>query len=445
VLLGASPASADPPHHRRQAATRPADRRVPDYDSLPDPGDDVGDVFLWTARILTSPLYLLTEYVIRRPLGWAATEIERHHVIEDMIDFFTFGPNDNIVLVPTAFYEFEFQPSVGLYASWDEFLFRENRISTHAGFGGPDWLTWTITDRIRIADRWQFGTRFLARKRPDFVFGGIGSDATQFPRARFGAERLDATLFSSLRYWQRSDVEFEVQYRAIDFIDQGWNREPSVGERAAALNQPLPYGFETGYEAIGGEIRADLDTRSPGGPPEGGVQIAAHAGEHAAFGDLSTVDRWISWGGSTTLATDVLARHRVLGITVEADLITPLNDSNVPFTELIDTDGPQGLLPGYFPGQIQGLSAAGAIAHYTWPIWAFLDSRLYFGLANAFDLHLTDFDLEKLRLSFGFALVPRIEDSDLPFEANFAFATETFENGASLDSFRLAIGVRELL
>ncbi len=428
----------------REHAPRPVDRPVPDYDGLPEPGDDAGDVLLWTARILTSPLYFISEFLLRRPIGWLITEIERHEVIESLRDFFTFGPNDNIAVYPTAFYEFGFQPSGGIYASWDEFLFPENRISTHAGYGGSDWLSFTLTDRVEIEDRMELGTRVLARRRPDFVFGGIGPYAGSVQRARFGAERVDANLWTSLRYWRSSVLGAEIGYRTIGFIDEGYRDEPSVGERAQQLNESVPYAFDTGYDAIFGELRADVDTRSEGGPPEGGIRFAAHVGEHGAFRGVERFQNWVSWGGSTTLATDVLGQHRVLGVTAETHFITPLEDSNVPFTELVDVGGSAGLLPGFFPGQIRGFSAAGATVHYTWPIWAFLDAHLFVGAANAFGEHLTDFDLELLRLSFGLIFMPRVNGSELPFQLNMAFATDTFDRGADIDSFRFAIGATDV-
>lgn len=426
-------------------SARPPDRPLPDYDGLPEEGDDAGDVMLWTARVLTSPLYLVSEFVLRRPIGWAMTEIERHDVITTLRDFFTFGPNDNIAIFPTFFYEFGFQPNVGIYLVWNEFLFPENRISTQGGYGGSDWLSWSIADRLEVDDHLYIGTRFLARERPDYVFGGIGYDATRLPRARFGAQRIDAAFFGIARIWRRSDIEFDLLYRGIEFIDEGWNGDPSVGQRAATFGQGLPFGFATGYEVVSAELRADFDTRAPDAPPEGGFRIAAHAGQHAAFGGIPALERWVSWGATTTLATGALGEHRVLGVDVDAHFITPLDDSNVPFTELIELGGSQGLLPGYRPGHIQGLSAVGLMAHYSWPIWAFLDARLYVGTANAFGLHLEDFEMDRLRLTFGVAILPRIRDVDLPFHFNFAFGTSTFEDGGGVNSFRLAVGARDVL
>lgn len=442
VLACAGPTRADGPE---TPEVRPADRPMPDYDGLPEPGDDAGDVALWTARVITSPLYLVSEYVLRIPIGWVMTEIERHDVIDTLRDFFTFGPNDTIAVFPTFFYELGFQPNVGLYASWDQFLFPANRISVHGATGGDDWLTGSVADRIAIDDDWQVGAKLFAHQRPDYVFGGIGPDATALPRARFGAQRVDVDLWSAARFWQSSDVEWGLRYRSIGFIDEGWSGEPSVGERAQANGQPVPYGFATGYEAISTELLADLDTRTPGAPPEGGVRLAAHLGQHGAFGGLPALDRWMSWGGSATLATDAAGQHRVLGLTGDAHFVSPLDGSSVPFTELVDLGGIEGLLPGYRPGHVQGLSAVGLTAHYTWPIWAFLDAQLFVGTANAFGHHLEDFDVELLRLTFGLELQPRVQDVHLPFQIDFGFATDTFARGSSIDSFRLAIGARDAL
>ncbi|MCZ7684585.1 MAG: hypothetical protein M5U28_39770 [Sandaracinaceae bacterium] len=256
---------------------------------------------------------------------------------------------------------------------------------------------------------------------------------------------IEPVLWTVIRYWQSSEIEWDLRYRSIGFIDEGWDGEPSVGERAAATGQTRPFGYDNGYNAISTELHVDLDTRSLYGPPEGGFRIAAHVGQHGAFGPLPKLERWVSWGGSTTLATDVLGAHRVLGITAEAHFVTPVNGSEIPFTELVELGGTQGLLPGYRPGHILGYSAVGLIADYTWPIWAFLDARLFVGTANAFGVHLEDFDVGLLRLTFGLALGPRVPDIDLPFEFNFAFATDTFEDGGSIDSFRLAIGARDVL
>lgn len=409
---------------------------MPDYDGLPEPGDDVGDALRWTARILTGPLYLASEYLLRRPVGWLAIRIEEHHLIYRLLSFLTFGPDDNIVILPVFFYDFGFQPSVGLYARWNQFLFDENRISVLAAFGGVDWLTWQISDQITL-DQWQIGVRLWLRRRPDFVFGGIGPDATVLPFARFSADEVATLAWVRFRYWRNSDIELRGIYRNLAFDDQGWDGDPSVGQRAAAFEEPLPYGFATGYDAAGGELRVALDTSRPGGPPEGGVRLAGYVGEFAGFGGLPEFDYWLRWGASVTAGAD-LDRARVLGVTLQSQFVTPHGDSRVPFGELIDVGG-AGPLSGFFPGQIRGFSAAALTVHYTWPIWVFLDAQLFFATGNAFGEHLEDFDLDLLRLSFGLALRPRLPGQN-PFDMRLAFGTETYARGFDIVTVRFVIG-----
>src|ERR1700683_3469440 len=44
-------------------------REAPDYGGRPPPPATAGDVALWIPRIVFFPLYLTSEYVLRRPIG----------------------------------------------------------------------------------------------------------------------------------------------------------------------------------------------------------------------------------------------------------------------------------------------------------------------------------------------------------------------------------------
>jgi hypothetical protein len=95
-------------------------REVPDYDGRGDPPTTTGDVLLWGPRIALAPPYLVSEYLLRRPLGFVITNAERSGVPILVYDFFTFGPDHNAGVFPTAFVDFGFLPSVGLYAFWND-------------------------------------------------------------------------------------------------------------------------------------------------------------------------------------------------------------------------------------------------------------------------------------------------------------------------------------
>ena len=57
-------------------------RALPDYSGLGPEPTSAGDIALWPLRILLSPLYFTSEYLIRRPLGAIVTAAERGHVPE---------------------------------------------------------------------------------------------------------------------------------------------------------------------------------------------------------------------------------------------------------------------------------------------------------------------------------------------------------------------------
>src|SRR5215510_5325989 len=87
-LMAAGTAHADPPK-----------RALPDYDGRPET-TTTGDALLVIPRVILSPLYLVSEYVLRRPLGFLVSAAERANLPEVLYDFFLFGPNHSAGIVP---------------------------------------------------------------------------------------------------------------------------------------------------------------------------------------------------------------------------------------------------------------------------------------------------------------------------------------------------------
>ena len=67
-------------------------RAVPDFDGRGSGPTTPGDVALWVPRVTLFPLYLTSEYLIRRPLGALVVAAERSDVPRCLYDFFAFGP-----------------------------------------------------------------------------------------------------------------------------------------------------------------------------------------------------------------------------------------------------------------------------------------------------------------------------------------------------------------
>jgi hypothetical protein len=78
MLLPGAAAAADP-------GTSPK-RQTPDYDGRPDPPPTAGEGALWIPRVLLFPPYVVSEYVIRRPLGALVTAAERNNWVGTVPD-----------------------------------------------------------------------------------------------------------------------------------------------------------------------------------------------------------------------------------------------------------------------------------------------------------------------------------------------------------------------
>jgi hypothetical protein len=147
------------------AAEPPPKRDVPNYDGRGAAPTDGGDVALWVPRILLSPLYFTSEYV------------ETSNVPKALYDLFTFGPDHSAGFAPIGFIDFGFNPSVGLYAFWNDAFAKGNDLRLHATTWGADWLAGVVTDRVHLDERRTVAFRFAGLKRPDFRFHGVGPDA----------------------------------------------------------------------------------------------------------------------------------------------------------------------------------------------------------------------------------------------------------------------------
>src|SRR6185436_11328739 len=117
-----------------------------DYDGREPAGASAGDVALWVPRIVLFPVWLVSEFVIRRPLGWLIVNAEKNQWPTLILDFFTFGEERTGGVFPTALIDFGFRPSVGVYAFWNEMIAKENSVRLHAAYGGSDWYTLRVAD-----------------------------------------------------------------------------------------------------------------------------------------------------------------------------------------------------------------------------------------------------------------------------------------------------------
>lgn len=407
-----------------------------DYDGREEP-TTAGDVLIWIPRVIFFPAYVVTEYVVRRPLGLLVTTAERRRWIQEITELFTFGPNNNVGVVPTAVIDFGFRASGGVYFFWDDFITEGNDLRVHAATGGTDWLRLTIADRIEVDDRSSVKLRAEGWTRPDWAFFGTGPESLERNRSRYLAKTVEGGFSFSGGLEAPSSIDVYSSVKLARFGDGSCCEDPSLSARVRqGAFAATPPGFDTGYTAQRLGIEVALDSRRPRPAPGSGVRVDAWA-EHA-FNMEDARSRWIRYGGTLGGFLDVTGHNRVLSLAVTAQFADPLGDREVPFTELISLGGDQ-LMRGYLQDRLLGRSAAVATLEYRYPIWAFLDGTVQAAVGNVFGEHLAGFDPELLRVTFA-AGVRTVGARDHSFDFLVGSGTETFRQGAGLHDVRLLFG-----
>jgi hypothetical protein len=412
-------------------------RKLPDYDGRGRAPVTAGDVLLWVPRLLLAPPYLVSEYVIRRPLGAAIAGAERAGWPGALYDFFTFGPDHNAGFAPTFFVDFGFNPSVGLFTFWNDAGARGHDMRLQLGFWGKGWLAASFSDRILFscdpADFVRFDVSAL--RRPDYAHFGVGPSSRQGDLTRYGSDRLEARASIDKRWWRLSTMRAAVTARDVGFHRGSFRNDVVLDDAIAGGAVAPPPGYPDGYTMVKSEVSISLDSREPRPSSGSGTRLELH-GSHSA--DVHRRQGWVGYGGAATVFLDVSGRSRVLSLSGTAHFVDPLGSDAIPFTELAMLGG-FGPMRGFYPGRLLGRSAAVAELGYRWPIWIWLDGSMRFEVGNAFGEHLRDFRPGLLRLS-GAIGVESAGLADNPLEILVGFGSETFESGAKVDSFRLVVG-----
>jgi hypothetical protein len=428
------------------AQAAPRKRDLPNFDGRSAP-TTATDVLLWPPRIVLFPLYLTSEFVVRRPLGALATAAEKNHWPTKIIDFFTFDKEHKSGLVPTALYDFGFRPSVGLYFFWDDAGAKNNAFRTHVGFWGSEWLSVAVADRVTFMNgRATWGTRAEFTRRPDGLFAGLGARSIEENLGRFGFRRMATSTTLDVRFWRSSLFRAGVGVRSMDFRDdQQCCDELTLKTRVQAGRLELPPGFE-GYTAVHQNLELAIDNRKPDASLTG-FRVAMHA-EHGGNVRDTRAQQWIHYGGQAAAFADLDGHGRVIGLVMTAFLADPIGGGEIPFTEQVQLPGPStlgagmlgaGPMRGFRPGRLVDRSALVATAVYQWPIWLWLDGTVHFAAGNVWGPHFRDLDAKLLRFSTGIGF-RTVGSPDNQFELLIGTGTETIEEGLRPNLIRILFG-----
>lgn len=428
-------APKDPP--AAGSGTTSPKRALPDYDGRGEPATSAGDVALWIPRVVFSPLYLFSEYVVRRPLGWLIATAERNQWPSAIRDFFLFGPNKTAGVVPTAFLDFGVRPSFGIYAFWDDLLGKGNHLRIHASTFGISWLQGAVADSIPLGKNKSLDLRLEGSHRPDNVFHGMGPRSLQEDRTRFGMDQFRARSVFEATWWKSSRLAAESGFKHVAFHDDRCCDDPSLVVAIRDGRQTTPPGFSTpGYSTFYSRLEVTADTRDERPKNQTGLRVEVEAEQDS---DVRRTGRsWMRYGGSAGGFLDI-KNNRTVSLSVTTLFVDPIaGGTDIPFTDQVVLGG-SGPMRGYLYGRLVDRSAAVATLKYKWPIWVFLDGAAQLSTGNVFGAHLNDFSPKLLRLS-GAIGVESIGSPDHTFELLVGFGTETFEHDVEVNSFRLLFG-----
>ena len=432
------PAEAPAPEGAAQASSEPPPRReVPDYRGQAPPAPTPGEVLIWVPRVILLPAYLVTQYVIRVPIGAAATAAEKGNWGPAVFNFFAFGPDNKGGIFPTFFLDFGFRPSIGLHFFWGDTFVTDNKVTADFAWGGSNWITIAVGDRYSFSKASSIAVEARWNRRPDNLYFGIGPETTTDFKSRYGTDSVGGTVM--YRYVKdRARIETGAHLTRTVFREYSCCSDPTLTQRVERGELPPPPGYQENTTAAGLSFRGSIDTRNPDVNRSGirvGVAVAPSVDVTRGF-DRS----WIQYGAGIEGSWDVNGRGRILSLGVLAQFADPLGSQPVPFTELVTVGGAEPFV-GFLRGRLRDRSAIGAQLSWRWPVFAYIDGVAGVAFGNVFDAHLQNFRWDLLRLS----AEAGIRTAAILGASNFQFVvgigTEPFSQGLRLTSFSLAFGV----
>jgi hypothetical protein len=411
-------------------------RKLPDYDGRGGPPTTPGDVLLWGPRLLLVPPYFVSEYLLRRPLGWAIAGAERAGLPAYLYSFFTFGEDHNAGIFPTAFIDFGFYPSVGVYAFWNDAFVKGHDLKLRGATWGKNWLAGSFAERFHIGEHPLDVIALEARgeRRPDYTYFGLGPDTRESALLRFGQDTLEAKTYVRRHFWRRSVVYTEVAIKSVDFRRGGIGDDPLLEDAVRSGSVPAPPGYD-GYTLVKSSLAATLDTRPVGARPGTGYRIALGGGHST---ELRTKANFVRYGGSLAGFWDLTESKRVLSFAVGTRFTDPIDRGEVPFIEQVTLGGDEPMR-GFYENRLIDRSGVVADLGYRWPIWMWLDGTMHAEIGNVFGEHLSGFRVGRLRFS-GSIGVEDTNPGDNRTQFLIGFGSETFESGGKIDSFRFLFG-----
>lgn len=412
-------------------------RKEQDYGGPPQE-TTAGDVAAWPLRVVLFPLFLVNEFLLRRPIGALVKAAESGEWVDELTEFFTFGDRKQVTIFPSALFDFGLKPSVGFNASWKYLGHDANTAKLHFGTWGPDWIALKGSDTFELSKTERVFFEGTLVRRRDNPYFGIGPRSSQDDKARYASTVSELAIGYAADFWRSSSIRSRAGSRTLLFQEGTCCGDDSVYDAFTAGRFTAP-GYGQGYAGAFQRVELVIDSRKPRPAPGGGFRVEGHEESVFPLDAASDAERrsWVKYGGSVGAAVDVTGTQRVVSLEVAAELADPLSGS-IPFPDQVVLGG-DSRMSGYLRGRLVDRSAAVATLQYRWPIWVFLDGTINATLGNVWGVGFESFDVKASRLSSAIG-VRSNADRDSGFELLFGVGSDPLDEGFSISSFRLLVG-----
>lgn len=383
---------------------------MPDYDGRPAAPTSAGDVALWVPRVVASPLYFTSEYLLRRPLGAITKGVEG--ATEDD------GPKSHWRYSPIVAADLGFRPWFGLHVSNSHVFARNNATHAQAAFGGVHTLLLGLSDDVEVAHGTVLSLFGVITRRDDAIFHGFGPRSSPSDRTRFGYDRV------------------EGGFGFVSALGPGSSFHAALGVRGTRFADPAEIATRD-YALTFQGASLTLDTSDGSRPAATGIRVAVD-GEHDLEVERNHSARYVRWGGEATFSLDLTGKRRVLSLGIAARFVDSIAGEAPPVTEQVVLGGDRHLR-GFLYGRLVGQSAAMIDLAYEWPIWVFLDGVLVAELGDVFGKHLDGLAPRLFRSSYTLGIRATVTDATI--ELLGGLGTEPIADGLRVSSGRLLLAI----
>ena len=140
--------------------------------------------WLLVPKVVLSPIWLVTEYGLRKPLWHLASAVENRRLIAKTIDFFTWNEG-RTGFFPIFHIEKGLSNTVGFYAFADAPIFSGHDIRVKADTDFENSNMFVFLNRFQLANEdVKLAARFSFEERNDFVYFGTGAGTQQSDETR---------------------------------------------------------------------------------------------------------------------------------------------------------------------------------------------------------------------------------------------------------------------